>query len=396
MKTVSGLGAAGLIGLVLLVPGLLPEPARGVVPWLACLTLAVGVAAVRDPVLRVLLAGLAVAVVAGWRHAPVPTDAVPHLGGVAAGVLALVTLEIWARDRVRLALALVIVVALGAAAVLVGLRSTTAPGDKGVPMVLSQIDNPPSLPLATAFGQPYVNPNALGMAALMVLCLAGAAAAAPRPPARWHRALRLCGVGAVAVALGAMVVTQSRGVALACVGAGLLVLWFRRPQWRRMAAGASLLVILGVGVVLQRDADVRTATRASAQERWAQWQRAGELVVDAPWRGIGLDAYRRIAPVQVHAHNMALQTALDLGLAGLCVYVGVMGWLLHRVVRCVRAPGDPFRQMVASGAGLALVAVHVYGVFDAVALGTRIGTLQWVAGGLVLAAAQETSEASWP
>jgi len=48
--------------------------------------------------------------------------------------------------------------------------------------------------------------------------------------------------------------------------------------------------------------------------------------------------------------------------------------------------GDQWVRSVGIAAGLSLLSVHIFGLLDAVALGTKVGILQWLACGLVLAA----------
>lgn len=376
---------------VLLVPGMVPVDLRAWLPPVLA-GVAVGAAALAprlDAGIRVLVAALGIALALGWAQAPVEADAVAHLCGAAAGLLLMATIATWATTRRRLAAALFGIVVVGVVALGVGLRSSTAPGFKGLPVVLSQISNPPELPGAWALGQPFVNPNALSIAAVMVLCLGGVAAFARRPPRTWRMALRLAGLGGGLAAVVVLASAQSRGAVLAVgVTAACAQAAVRRgivgPSRWRITAVVTIAVTVA-GLLIWSDGAVRESIRASAGERVERWTTALRFIQTHPWSGIGLDAYRVMAPRQVHAHNIVLQTALDIGLPGLVVYLVFVGLLLRRAVRVWHGPTDPFVRAVAAGGGLALVAVHAYGLLDAVALGTKIGTLQWVAAGLVLA-----------
>ena len=120
----------------------------------------------------------------------------------------------------------------------------------------------------------------------------------------------------------------------------------------------------------------------------------------SPWFGIGLDYLResglamvRIAPDRMagapHAHNMFLQAALDVGLCGLVAYLAIIGFVLRRAADLVTAPGvETLARYVGVGAGLSVVSVHVYGLFDAVPLGAKVGLFQWLSCGLILAASR--------
>jgi putative inorganic carbon (HCO3(-)) transporter len=124
---------------------------------------------------------------------------------------------------------------------------------------------------------------------------------------------------------------------------------------------------------------------ATGQGRWEIWSRALWFIRDAPLSGIGLNAFRELAGVRypfetpipaVHAHNIFLQTALDLGIIGLAAYVAlliVVGWQARRAYR----DGDPRHRRLVLGLAGGLVAVHVFGITDAIALGAKVGLFFW-------------------
>lgn len=377
---------------VLLLPDLVLPDGRWWLPAVAVAACACATAWVPSRRLQVAVGLLAVATMAGWGRAPEDAEPGRHLGGAAAGLLLMAAVTRWSVDRDRLAAALTATVMIGIAAVAVGIRSTTAPGYKGLPMVLSPIANPPALPFADVLGQPFVNPNAIGIAALMLACLSVAAAVLSRPPARWQFAMRAAGVGGGLIALPVIAVTQSRSVLLALLVVGALTLWAWRPRWRRAAAGVAVVGAVCLAAFLARDPQARAGLRVSLGDRTQHWSTASALLAEHPWRGIGLNGYRREAPIQVHAHNVLLQTALDLGVPGALAYLAVIVMLLHQAQRTTRLGPEPLHRAIAAGAGLALLAVHVYGLFDAVAFGTRIGLYQWAAAGLILGAARTMTD----
>ena len=84
-----------------------------------------------------------------------------------------------------------------------------------------------------------------------------------------------------------------------------------------------------------------------------------------------------------HAHNVFLQTGLDVGLIGLCAYVWILAFLFVRADQASRGPSGLARG-AAVGSALSLAAVHLFGLADAVPLGAKIGTFQWLAAGLAL------------
>ena len=136
---------------------------------------------------------------------------------------------------------------------------------------------------------------------------------------------------------------------------------------------------------------------SSALQRISIWRQGVDHLRESPWRGIGLNEFRYVyksagsAADIAHAHNIFLQIALDLGLVGLSFYVALIGTLLYRAERAARGP-DLLARRIACGAGLALTAVHVFGLGDAISLGAKVGLFQWLGAGLVLAASRIQEE----
>jgi putative inorganic carbon (HCO3(-)) transporter len=101
-------------------------------------------------------------------------------------------------------------------------------------------------------------------------------------------------------------------------------------------------------------------------------------IQDFPFTGTGLGTFRRVAPLLYplfligseldigHAHNVFLQVALDLGLLGLVAYLALIIsaiWIGWRLARSRSEWG-----WLGLGIVGALVAFHIYGLTDAVAL----------------------------
>jgi putative inorganic carbon (HCO3(-)) transporter len=143
---------------------------------------------------------------------------------------------------------------------------------------------------------------------------------------------------------------------------------------------------------------IRGAARWSLDSRIEIWTQAVARVKGASWTGVGLNHFRHLykphrsvdtgllseAP---HAHNLPLQVTLDLGLPGLLVYTALAVWLFLRSWQAASGP-DALARGVGLAAMLGLVAIHAFGVTDAIALGAKVGLLQWFAAGLGVAAFQ--------
>lgn len=138
---------------------------------------------------------------------------------------------------------------------------------------------------------------------------------------------------------------------------------------------------------------MNTVTLAARLELWT---RALYAIQDSAFTGCGLGAFRQVVwalypPFLVypdfdfgHAHNVFFQVALDLGLPGLVAYLGLMGTALWIGWRAARTPAGNQRWLGLGITG-ALVAFHVYGPTDAIALGAKPGLALWLL--LALAAA---------
>ncbi|MDO8945320.1 MAG: O-antigen ligase family protein, partial [Desulfobacterales bacterium] len=262
-------------------------------------------------------------------------------------------------------------------------------------------------------GRGEVNPNALAGTALLFAPLLCAFVFAPFKRAS---GLLLRALAGVASLLGALVilVAQSR---TALVGAGLTlaVLALRMGDTPRARVRFGIGMLLAASAIaIATAAAVPDAVNAFASQTWSSaarrtdvWQQGLRYLAMSPLAGIGLNEFRNVyvlpeAYLQAqeygwllythggafdvaHAHNILLQTALDVGLVGFSAYLAITAIVLQRADRAARGPRS-VAGVTSAGAGLALVAVHFFGVADAIAVGAKVGIFQWFAAGLVLAA----------
>ncbi len=124
------------------------------------------------------------------------------------------------------------------------------------------------------------------------------------------------------------------------------------------------------------------------------WRWGILAVSDFPFTGTGLGSFRQvihrfypttIAPTYdiAHAHNIFLQAALDVGLPGLVAYAALL--LLAGYVGWQAARRSDYWRPVALGLLGGLIALHIFGLTDALALGAKPGLLFWWALGLLTA-----------
>lgn len=173
-------------------------------------------------------------------------------------------------------------------------------------------------------------------------------------------ALRLAGAAGAAVAAAVLALAASRtGLALAAiVGAAAIAAPARTVRVPRRTALAALGVVLAVALAVQASAPgsdgsqrvaaasrapaaaaASTAPRAAAHTtapdggfwhgRLALWRAAAETVADRPLAGAGADAFlaasarhQRAGPVRF-AHDLPLELAAELGVAGAVLAVGL-------------------------------------------------------------------------
>ncbi len=208
---------------------------------------------------------------------------------------------------------------------------------------------------------------------------------------------------AIFITLGVLLLTQSRG-ALGGLLIGLIAILAIKTNWGRILAviGTIVLVIIlssGVGDELISSSGVQTTAVGTIHldGRIEIWSRAVYGLADFPFTGMGMNMFRRVMPILyptlivpttmdiAHAHNHLLQAGLDLGLPGLIAYLSLWilaGFLLFRIIRQSKSL---WHQIIAVGLLGGFVAHFVYGMTDAVALGSKPGFVFWWALALVVA-----------
>ena len=251
-----------------------------------------------------------------------------------------------------------------------------------------------------------INPNQLAGALVFYLPIAAAGAVGWwRERWWWPALLALAGLG---LAFGTLALTQSRsgwlGGAAGLVALVMLAgLASRRRRLQVLAIVLPLALILAFGAFLALRPEVvslflnasgGTSGEISFSGRPEIWSRAIYAIQDFSFTGTGLGAFRRVVNLLyplftvgpetdiAHAHNMFLQVAVDVGLPGLIAYLallelaGVVAWgAARRGSGAVRGLG--------LGLFAGLIALHIYGLTDAIALGSKPGLVFWMALGLI-------------
>jgi putative inorganic carbon (HCO3(-)) transporter len=323
------------------------------------------------------------------------------IAGVLLGALVYAAGVRWTATRSRLVQLQLVATAAGGLLAMLGLLGTNWFGK--FPVLGSLIAHAPRVIRGVPGAEEGFQPN--GVAGCLVLFiplqaafttrrLASQAAAHLNAPASAALIRRL---HAIVLVLSAttLLLTQSRGAWAGLAIAGLALLAFQNRRGRLLAAAACVAVIgvtIYLGPVHMLDIVARHSGAGIADDvsgRQELWTRAVYAIQDAPLTGVGPNTFRKIVPVLyptyasdpgdvVHAHNQLLQVGVDLGLPGLIVYLAI--WLeLAVMLRRIAAGGvDPADRVVAHAIGAGLLAHFLFGLTDAIQLGSKAGVLFWL------------------
>jgi putative inorganic carbon (hco3(-)) transporter len=351
-----------------------------------------------------------------WASAS-PELTLPKLTGLILGLATFRVLSFSARTRGGLLAGLAVFATVGAgmwALGLLGMRlGILAPVTQRLPGSLV------SLPGAPDQG---INPNQLAgllvlylpfIVALLVLAL------------RQRKPLAAFVAGLVGLAaLATLVMTKSRagwiGLAVAVTALGLMLIALEASRRVKkavlVAAGVALVVLVVAGAVLVPAQLQRAASGVQSEQQVGEalqqlsldarieiWSRALYALQDFPFTGVGLGTFRRVVNLLYplflvspdtdigHAHNIFLQAGVDLGLGGLISYIAL---LLVAVVAAWGSArtGKGAPRLLALGLLASLIGLHVYGLADALALGSKPGLALWMVLGLIAALASPVIE----
>lgn len=143
------------------------------------------------------------------------------------------------------------------------------------------------------------------------------------------------------------------------------------------------------GSVSERLASSFDARDTSSSMRVALWESTIAMILEHPLLGIGWGVYWKVYPLYdffiqndavkiVHAHNMYLNIAAEIGLPGLLAFLACLFGHAHLAFTDASRRASPFLSGLALGAGLALAALAVGGLTDYVLFNTRLSMLFWL------------------
>jgi putative inorganic carbon (hco3(-)) transporter len=169
-------------------------------------------------------------------------------------------------------------------------------------------------------------------------------------------------------------------------------------RWPRLAVGLPIIAIaVSIAAELVRRSTVAVSfltiplvstTGDSLAGRQEIWSRALAEISDFPITGIGLNTFPVVTDLLYpffntdinarvpHAHNIFLQTALDLGLPGAVSFVGVLVATAMALFRGWSS-GHRAERPIIAGLSSGLLAHLVFDLLDSVTLGAQPGVLLW-------------------
>lgn len=228
----------------------------------------------------------------------------------------------------------------------------------------------------------WENPNILAAYLNEVICFVFAFFMMGKEPlARF-----LLGGGLLAL-VGCLLMTYARGAFLSI--ALVIGIYGILRDWRVLIAcvGVGAAALFAEPLLADRLISAFTAADTSSEMRLALWESTLDMIFDHPVVGIGWGAYWMVYPQYdfyindlavkiVHAHNMYLHFAAEIGIFGAMAYFWTFFGTLRMALK--NREGTPFLQAFWVGAGLALLSVALGGVTDDVVFNIPTSILLWM------------------
>ena len=174
----------------------------------------------------------------------------------------------------------------------------------------------------------------------------------------------------------ALVLTASRGTALAVAVAFAVILLARGLSKRMMRISAGLIVLMGAALPLVlrfTGLSSKLGVDLSAMQRVVAWLRAARVFADHPIIGIGMNTWGFVQERYGYERNYAATFSLDgglifvalmTGLIGLAIYLGMIGAVVARARRVWRnTMASPEQRGLAIGIAAATVGLVVHSLF---------------------------------
>lgn len=201
---------------------------------------------------------------------------------------------------------------------------------------------------------------------------------------RWFWALT------VLLSCGALFVTFKRAAWVAVFVQFILFVFLLKPRWRmKFWLGISILFVSAIVMTLFYPKILQHPLIMHLPECQTFRIKAVGLTLDIvkehPITGIGygLGSFHRYCPGEgiVHTHNLFLNTAVEIGVPGLCLLVILLALLFLRLYRSLTREDDYRRKVLISGIFIATTGFVIANLFDYVYHGWP-NMLFWLLAGL--------------
>lgn len=218
------------------------------------------------------------------------------------------------------------------------------------------------------------------------------------------RVVALTGIVIFAVQL---LLTQSRGALIGAMFAtvAVTVLSNRRWLWFWAMGGIAVTVLMLTSTPIPLDAILggNDSINISLQGRLELWSRALYIVEDFPFTGVGLGMFESVVKALyppftfspdahfIHAHNIYLHTAAEMGIPGLIGYLSFCIILVTLLLRQVLTRVTHPNRVLATGLLGTLVAFLIHGLFEVIISATRAAIVVWGLFGLMAAVGMSPS-----
>lgn len=205
------------------------------------------------------------------------------------------------------------------------------------------------------------------------------------------------------ILLAALFLSQSYGAWIALI----LSVWLIgvSPKWKVWSlAGALVLcgVIYGIAPLRKavgplaitgtagtgEAAPTANVIRVKTEQRYGLWTAGIAAIRRAPVLGVGMNRLRLdpgITYEGAHAHNQFITMGAELGIPGLVAYIAILvgtGWMAWVVWKRSK---DRWMRVAALGLVAGQAAFHIFGLGDAIPLGSKPNALFWVSLALLTA-----------
>ena len=146
--------------------------------------------------------------------------------------------------------------------------------------------------------------------------------------------------------------------------------------------------------------DIKNAAGIAVVLRLDIWSRALAMIRDMPLTGIGLDSYQIVQTQfypgyllgpEFHAHNLFMQTALDMGLVGLLGFLWLLAALAAMVIKALRHHPNPMEKALLAGTAAGIAAMLGSGLIDSF-WGFKLSLLFWLVLGTAVLAARAVAQ----